>query len=494
MTAPVSLSDWEYPWLAGLLPLTGAENALGVAQAAALLQTSASSVAQNNSQNQAMIERHNRAKRVDLPSLLPFPVTNSIGETVEQLAFAQLIVRTSHLESLGNDPGAIPLLETNGYQLPQSTANEPNFITALDGKITLLRVNDSRGNPLDPIGLRAPLELLQDKQIDASINQCPPLGYTAKSVSGAVGPQPSGQHPLNRPDPLASAESGGVKIAVIDTGIAKQPRTDKWLDNIAGPGRLNTDPLYPNLDPVSTADDFVLGEVAGHGTFVSGIIRQVHPAASIQIHGIFGDDVVAGDVDLATALLKAVDDGARVINLSLGTIMINNRPPVATMVALEMLAERDPDDAVVVVCASGNNHDSTPVYPAAFSRHEWTGGGVRVVAVAGLDQSWNGAGYSSHGDWVDCSCLSTLVLSTFVQGNQPHLDGMGLPTGTFTTYGPNPWALWTGTSVAAPQVAGAIARAARERGGTASAALDWLLTQGSALPDFGRVLQILPAR
>ncbi len=55
--------------------------------------------------------------------------------------------------------------------------------------------------------------------------------------------------------------------------------------------------------------------------------------------------------------MKAVDDGARVVNLSLGTIMINNRPPVATMVALEMLAERDPDDAVVVVCASGNNHD-----------------------------------------------------------------------------------------------------------------------------------------
>ena len=37
MTEPVPLSEWEYPWLAELLPLTDAENALGVAQAAALL-------------------------------------------------------------------------------------------------------------------------------------------------------------------------------------------------------------------------------------------------------------------------------------------------------------------------------------------------------------------------------------------------------------------------------------------------------------------------
>src|SRR4051794_3817038 len=183
MTDPVPLSEWEYPWLAELLPLTDAENDLGVAQSAALLETSASSVTQNNSLNQALIDRHNRAKRFDLPPLLPFPVTNSTGETVEQLAFAQLIVRTSHLQSVGNDPGAIPLLHANGYQLPQSTVSEPNFVTALDGKITMLRVNDSRGNPLLALGLRAPLGLLQDKKVDVSINQCPPLGYTAKSVS-----------------------------------------------------------------------------------------------------------------------------------------------------------------------------------------------------------------------------------------------------------------------------------------------------------------------
>ena len=484
MTEPVPLSEWEYPWLAELLPLTDAENDLGVAQSAALLETSVGSLNQNNSTNQGMIDRYNRAKPIELPPLSTITVANSVeGSTIEQLAYDELVIRTTHLDQ------AIIRLQEAEFQLPPGNAT-----TALDGKITLLRLDDSKGNNLNAEGLREPLKVLHDNNLDASITQCPPLGYTAKSVSGAVGPQPSGQHPMNRPDPLASAEGAGVKIAVIDTGIAKQVRTDKWLDRIEGPGRLNTDPLYPNLDPLSADDDFVLGEVAGHGTFVSGVIRQVEPAASIQIHGIFGDDVVAGDVELATALLSAVQDGARVVNLSLGTIMINNRPPVATMVALEILAERDPDDAVVVVCASGNNHDITPVYPAAFSRHEWNGDGVRVVAVAGLDQTWHGAGYSSRGGWVDCSCLSTLVLSTFVQGNQPHLDGMGLPTGTFTTYGPDPWALWTGTSFEAPQVAGAIARAARERGLTASAALDWLLDEGPALPDFGRALQILPDR
>ena len=355
MTEQVPLSEWEYPWLAELLPLTDAENDLGVAQSAALLETSVGSLNQNNSTNQGMIDRYNRAKPIELPPLSTITVVNSVeGSTIEQLAYGELVIRTTHLDQ------AIIRLQEAEFQLPPGTAT-----TALDGKITLLRVDDSKGNNLNAEGLREPLKVLHDNNLDASINQCPPLGYTAKSVSGAVGPQPSGQHPMNRPDLLASAEGAGVKIAVIDTGIAKQVRTDKWLDHIEGPGRLNTDPLYPNLDPLSAADDFVLGEVAGHGTFVSGIIRQVEPAASIQIHGIFGDDVAAGDVDLATALLSAVQDGARVVNLSLGTIMINNRPPVATMVALEILAERDPDDAVVVVCASGNNHDSTPVYPGS---------------------------------------------------------------------------------------------------------------------------------
>jgi hypothetical protein len=154
-----------------------------------------------------------------------------------------------------------------------------------------------------------------------------------------------------------------------------------------------------------------------------------------------------------------------------------------------------------VVCAAGNNKNETEVFPAAFSRHQWKVGTVRVVAVAGLERDSSGAGFSSRGRWVDCSTLARLVLSTFVQGTQvvtvEPVDIVDPPDHwPPVVYGPDSWALWTGTSFAAPQVTGAITRAAREQDKSVADALDWLLTQGTDLSSsgFGRALQILPDR
>ncbi len=279
MTAPVPLSEWEYPWLAGLLPLTDAENALGRGSGSrAARRRPPARVNQNNS-TEPGDDRSLQPSQAGRPASVVAHHRRELdlASTIEQLAFDELIMRTSHLESLGNRPGCDPRCwTTDGFQLPQGTANEPNFITALDGKITLLRVNDSRGNPLDADGIAGPTGGAagqQTRRVDQSVSAVGihrEIGQRRRRAATVRAAPP--ESPGSR---WRRQKSPGVKIAVIDTGIAKQPRTDKWLDNIAGPGRLNTDPLYPNLDPVSTADDFVLGEVAGHGTFVSGVIRQV---------------------------------------------------------------------------------------------------------------------------------------------------------------------------------------------------------------------------
>jgi hypothetical protein len=54
------------------------------------------------------------------------------------------------------------------------------------------------------------------------------------------------------------------------------------------------------------------------------------------------------------------------------------------------------------------------------------------------------------------------------------------------------WAVWTGTSFAAPQIAGAVARLCQERQMAPRAALEELLSRGKPVKDFGVALDILP--
>jgi len=60
-------------------------------------------------------------------------------------------------------------------------------------------------------------------------------------------------------------------------------------------------------------------------------------------------------------------------------------------------------------------------------------------------------------------------------------------------FGNNPWAVWTGSSFAAPQVAGAIARLCEGRESlTPPAAAEILRQSGPQLPLYGTALVLLP--
>jgi hypothetical protein len=79
------------------------------------------------------------------------------------------------------------------------------------------------------------------------------------------------------------------------------------------------------------------------------------------------------------------------------------------------------------------------------------------------------------------------VVSTYVEGREsPELDLQP------DTYGPNPWAFWSGTSFAAPQVAGAVARLRQEGSASVSQALRDLLASGRPLLGYGQAIELLP--
>jgi thermitase len=296
-----------------------------------------------------------------------------------------------------------------------------------------------------------------------------PLGYVIKAQD----------YPWRTEGPPAApaVARAAVRVALVDTGLAAKPRTDGWLDGVPI-GPANTDPL----DVLAPAGRLDWG--AGHGTFTAGIVRRVAPQCEIVAYRFTRGDGLGTDQDVAALLLRAAAEGHQagvptIINASLGTPGIDGAPPAAMRAAIELISARYPD--VLVVAAAGNMGTAEPVYPAAFDT---------VVAVGALTDDLRPAPFSSHGPWLTCSTVGVGVVSTFVPGVSPPEPDPGHPDQVF---GPDAWAMWTGTSFSAPQVSGAVARLCAENPGvTARAALDLLLADRPKLPGYGKVLRLLP--
>jgi hypothetical protein len=303
--------------------------------------------------------------------------------------------------------------------------------------------------------------------VDAAMNYVIPLaGY----IKGAGGPEPSA-------GTRAFPEVGisGPVVAVLDTGISAEVRTDGFLS------------MPVAADDVDELDEFppdgLLDAGAGHGSFVSGIIQQVAPNADVRVHKVIDSDGLTTDVAIAQGIREAAAGGARIINMSLGTETLDDTAPLALLEAV-----RDLQDAgVVLVCAAGNNAGDEPVWPAALAdRFD------NVVAVAALGADGEPASWSSRGSWVTCSTIGEGVVSTYVIGTE---DGELIDDPDPDTYGPDSWACWTGTSFAAPQVTGALVRLMTEdpQLQTPLDALRELEKRaGGSTPGYGFAVRILP--
>lgn len=339
-------------------------------------------------------------------------------------------------------------------------------VACLDGRVVQL-VNRQIG-----VGrLEVIARLLQRQGVRASVNHITPLGPVAKGLGG---PEPSKG---TRPFPAhAQQEPGAVTVAIIDNGIAA-PRRDDWLAGVA----RDSD----NLDRLDAYPPFgYLDFAAGHGTFAAGVLQQVFPQVDLRVYRALDSDGVGSEVDVACAMIRAVKDGAQILNLSLGSQTFNDKPPIGLEVALEIIAdlEQRQGKEVLVVAAAGNYGSDRKVWPAAF---DWPV--FPVVAVAGLKPDLTPSDWSSHGSWVDVSAIGQGILSTYVEGQEsfeidPRPD----------TFLRDAWAVWTGTSFAAPQVAGAVARLCQEDQLQPRAAMEELLRRGRPTPGFGAALEILP--
>ena len=312
----------------------------------------------------------------------------------------------------------------------------------------------------------------------AGVLKPPPVpGPPVAQASSPVQPAPAAAERAARGPAPRPVRGMPVKVAIIDTGITAEIRTDGWLKTV---------PRRPSdIDPLSAfpfpASDPHLDLNAGHGTFVAGLVQRVAPDAEITVYRAVDSDGIASEVAVACEMIRAVNQGAQIVNLSLGCQTHDDTPPIAIAAALEVIREleRETGQQVLVVAAAGNYGDTRPCWPAAFRG---------VVSVAGLAPDMMPAQFSSRGFWVTCSTIGQGLCSTFVEGQ---LSPLVSPQAT--VFGPDSWAVWSGTSFTAPQVSGELARLGQEEELKPREALRRLLAEGQPLPDFGQALRILPS-
>ena len=318
---------------------------------------------------------------------------------------------------------------------------------------------------------------LRRQGVQISANYMTALGGSVKSVASPE--RTDGPKPGFPAAAAAEAQDSAVRVVVIDTGVHGHARTDGWLHELDEGADVNRE----ELDVFPPAN--FLDLAAGHGSFCAGIVQQIVPEADIKVHRVLDSDGFADELTIAESLVKNVLDGLNagkdvIVSLSLGEETADDERPVALGAALEIIDEkaREHGREALVVAAAGNYGHDRPCYPAAFPT---------VTAVAALTQGLLPALWSSRGAWVDVCTIGEGVRSTFVEGIESPVTDY-----RFEEFTDNPWALWSGTSFAAPQVAGAIAKIALDQGVTPTEAKRRLLEHADEVPLYGKRVEILP--
>ena len=234
-----------------------------------------------------------------------------------------------------------------------------------------------------------------------------------------------------------------VIVAVLDTGVAYEDYT----------GRFGQAPDLANTNFVAgynfVKDNEHANDDDGHGTHVTGTIAQSTNnnlgAAGIAFNcSIMPVKVLANrgpvssgsHTDIASGIYFAADNGADVINMSLGGPSGSNTLRDAVAYAY--------GEGVTIVCAAGNDGDGGPAsYPAAYDEY--------CIAVGATRFAQTRADYSTTGSYLDLAAPGGDL--SVDQNGDGYGDGI-----LQQTFGKNPkdWGYWfyIGTSMAAPHVSG----------------------------------------
>ncbi len=236
---------------------------------------------------------------------------------------------------------------------------------------------------------------------------------------------------VKAPEVWAKGYTGkGITVAVVDTGIDVNSTAlagNIWTNSreIAANGKDDDGNGY--IDDTTGWDfvenDSIAQDANGHGTHVAGIIHQIAPDAKIMDVRVLDATGGGSYANIAKGIRYAADNGANVINLSLGGSADST---------LQSAIAYAYGKGVEVCMAAGNSGGATPLYPAAYATQYG-------IAVGAVDSNRNLAGFSNR---------SGSTVMDFV-------DAPGV--NIYSTLPGNTWGYKSGTSMATPIVAAAVA-------------------------------------
>lgn len=198
--------------------------------------------------------------------------------------------------------------------------------------------------------------------------------------------------------------SPSVLVAVVDTGIDYNhpelasnyvPLGYDWINN-------DTDPVDDN----------------GHGTHCAGIIAAELnnnmgiaglAQVSIMAEKVLNSTGWGWDFTVAQGICHATDMGAKIISMSLGCY--EDSPVMYEAVKYAY------DHGVLLVAAAGNDHTSSPHYPAAYNE---------VIAVAATNQNDAPASFSNFGEWIELSAPGVRIYSTYINDSYAFAQGTSM--------------------------------------------------------------------
>lgn len=195
-------------------------------------------------------------------------------------------------------------------------------------------------------------------------------------------------------------------IAVVDTGVQRS---------------------HPDLDgKIVPGYDFVDGDTApddgnGHGTHVAGTAAAetdnatggagMCPECRIMPVRVLNNSGSGTLANVANGIIWAADNGAKVINLSLGA------PTGAT--TLQNAVNYAWNRGAFLACAAGNENTSAPSYPAYYSN---------CFAVASTTSSDTRSSFSNYGSWVEVGAPGSNIYSTWRGSTYNTISGTSMAT------------------------------------------------------------------
>lgn len=273
-----------------------------------------------------------------------------------------------------------------------------------------------------------------------------------------------------RPQPGVSrscCDGRGTRVAVVDTGLlGDAPFRHPWMHGIQG-----------EPDPAYEPKTHLLQRYAGHGTFISSIVRAMAPRAEVRVQRIFKKAGAIYESGIVKSLLPVLDWAPDVISLSAGSHTWKHHGLLSFHVFVDGPLRECP--GTVLVAAAGNDGRDWKFAPAEMD-------GVLSVGALGPPgdaRAW----FSNYGDWVQVYAPGQDLVHAYAsRGTYHYREAVNKPDAKF-----HGMASWSGTSFSTPVVSGLIAARMSGTGESSHEAAQSLLTlaRAQALPGVGPVLR-----